>query len=507
MLNEDKFFKSKVSKQIYDLCKSFVEYEKFIKNSKDIQYNGFLVKKGLIETLKKNIFYEKFEEGIRLSNFYYKTLKKNIEKESLTKEIKTNIDQTIFNNSNDLIKELDTNQFYLINYDLWKVIRKKNIVNDKGVNFKYNDKEIILIFNENDNLKFKNNKFIISKDTLIESQINNNNEKNDKKNDNDKNDNNKKTDINNANESNAANNNNITKKEEEEKILRQKKRIQFKIEIKILINLFFYFEELKEQLIPQNPEFNPNNKNIFYLISKTWIEKYKSFFNYDKLKSYLIEKQYLSIKKSYNNDENKIEELIEKIESELPSEYIDEINNINNINELKAYEHKFDIKINKITKPINKELKYLNNYEIINSKIYGLFISEKYLENFYIQKCNYYCINENDILIKFISEDKKYIDEIVNIEDKNSVNPKYLLDYDGDINNLNNFVKNEFINFCNKNEEYYYEILNENKNIGNCYKIDSINKLEGKIENEQKNLELKSNLLDQTQKGSFGQKA
>ena len=260
----------------------------------------------------------------------------------------------------------------------------------------------------------------------------------------------------------------IIKKKKKKKFLLKIKKIQFKIEIKILINLFFYYEELKDQLIPQNPEFNPNNKNIIYLISKTWIEKYKSFFNYDKLKSHLIEKQYLSIKKSYNNDENKIEELIEKIESELPKEYIDEINNINNIFELKAYEHKYDIKINKITKPINKELKYL---------IYGLFISEKYLENFYIEKCNYYYINENNILIKFISEDKKYIDEIVCIGDNNSISLKFLLEYDDDIHNLSNFVKNNFINFYNDNEEYYYEIINENKNIGYCFKIDSIKNL------------------------------
>ena len=453
--------KSKVSKRIYDLCKAFIEYEKFTKNPKDIQYNGFLIKKELIEILKKNIFYEKFEEGIGLCNFNYKTLKSNIEKACRTKEIKTDIEQTVFNDSNELIKELDRNQFYLINFDLWKVICKKKVVNDKRIIFKFNDKEIILIFNENEKLKFKNNKFIISKETLIENDINAGNKRN---------------------------------------FIYKKIASNNKIEIKTLINLFFYYEELKEQLIPLNPEFNPNKKRIVYLISKEWIEKYKSFFNYDKLKAYLIEKQYLSIKNSYNNNENKIEELIEKIEWEIPNEYIEEINNINNINKLKSYEHKYDIKINKITKPINKELKYLNNYEIINNKIYALFIYGKYLENYNIQKCNYYCINGNSILIKFISEDKKYLDEIVCIEDKNSISIKYLLDYDGDINDLNNFVKNNFINFCNKNGEYYCEILNENKKIGYCYKIDSINKLEGQIDNEQENLELKNNSLNQIKK-------
>jgi hypothetical protein len=174
MSNENK---SKVSKQIYDLCKAIVEYEKYIKNPKDSQFNGFLIKKELIETLKKNIFYDKFEEGIRLINYDYKTLKANIEKVCGTKEIKTNINQTVFQNSNDLIKELDTNQFHLINHDLYKVIRKKGIVNDKGVSFKCDSKEITLIFNENDKLKFKNNKFIISKETLIENQNNNINEK------------------------------------------------------------------------------------------------------------------------------------------------------------------------------------------------------------------------------------------------------------------------------------------------------------------------------------------
>ena len=382
MSNENK---SKVSKQIHDLCKAFVEYEKFIKYPKDIHYNGFLIKKELIETLKKNIFYEKFEEGIRKGyNDAYKTLKTNIKKVCGTEEIKTNIDQTEFNSSNELIKELDNNQFYLINEELWRKIRITDYYKFKGIDFKFNDKEIIFIFNENDKLKFKNKKFIISKETLIENKNNNYNEKDAKKNDSNINADNEKTNNNNDVKNNVNNN----KKEEKISELNKKIQIQFKIEIKILINLFFYFEELKGQLIPQNSEFNPNNKNIIYLISKTWIEKYKSFFNYDKLKSHLIEKQYLSIKKPYNNDENKIEELIEKIESELPNEYIDKINNINNINninELKTYEHKYDIKTNKITKPINKELKYLNDYEIINNKIYGLLLSEKYLENSFIQ--------------------------------------------------------------------------------------------------------------------------
>ena len=53
MSNENK---PKVSKQIYDLCKAFVEYEKFVKKPKDIQYNSFLIKNELIETLKKIFF-------------------------------------------------------------------------------------------------------------------------------------------------------------------------------------------------------------------------------------------------------------------------------------------------------------------------------------------------------------------------------------------------------------------------------------------------------------------
>ncbi len=44
------------------------------------------------------------------------------------------------------------------------------------------------------------------------------------------------------------------------------------------------------------------------------------------------------------------------MESDLPSKYIDEKINIS---ETKAYEHKCDIKINKIINPTNKELKYL----------------------------------------------------------------------------------------------------------------------------------------------------
>ena len=76
-------------------------------------------------------------------------------------------------NSEDLIKELkdNTKRFYIINSDLFNSICATNNGN-KGIYFSFKEDKLILIFNENDKLTFKNNNCVIDISTLIKEDQN-----------------------------------------------------------------------------------------------------------------------------------------------------------------------------------------------------------------------------------------------------------------------------------------------------------------------------------------------
>ena len=63
--------------------------------------------------------------------------------------------------------------------------------------------------------------------------------------------------------------------------------IKFKDDLEILIRLYYNYRILKEK---ENKEFNflnEDNSNTMYLINNNWIEKYKSFYEYNDLVNYL----------------------------------------------------------------------------------------------------------------------------------------------------------------------------------------------------------------------------
>ena len=119
-----------------------------------------------MDKFKKNILYNELKADIEQGQTF-SSLKDKIEKKNEGKEIKKNIVQTNFNSSEELRKELDKNKkFHLLNYELWLKICEEDKKNDFGINYILDEDKIILIFNDNDKIIFKNNNGIIEKASL-----------------------------------------------------------------------------------------------------------------------------------------------------------------------------------------------------------------------------------------------------------------------------------------------------------------------------------------------------
>ena len=165
--------KGAISWQIFNLCSTFYNYEKYINfkthnNKKD---KGCLIESKIMEKFKQNILYNELRADI-IESQPYSILKDKIEKICKTKEIKK-LEQTKFNTNKELLDILDKNKkFYLINSELWyKTCEEKNRM-DFGINYILDNDKIILIFNDNDKLIFKNNNGIIEKSLLYNTENN-----------------------------------------------------------------------------------------------------------------------------------------------------------------------------------------------------------------------------------------------------------------------------------------------------------------------------------------------
>ena len=175
---------SKISKQFYDLCSHYYNYEKFIKTiAQDIKYKGYIINETIIQNLKKKIKYDELKKHICNKMSYIK-IKKKIE-DICGKELFKKFKIKDIDNSEDLKKELiKEKKYYIINSELFKNICVTGTY--KGIHFLIKGEQLILIFNENDNLTFRNNNFIIEISTLIkedqDSQIENKETNNKEKN-------------------------------------------------------------------------------------------------------------------------------------------------------------------------------------------------------------------------------------------------------------------------------------------------------------------------------------
>ena len=442
-------------KQIYDFCQAIYNYEKFLENYvKDKEYHGYLIDKTIFDKVKTKLDYERLKPSID-KNEPYIEFKKKINKKEKVKYIVPKK----FNNSNELINELlNDKKFYIVNIELLNIISKEDKYKGKAIKFMMNKEKIKLILNDNDILCFNNNKNgIIEKSSLIQED---------------------------------SLKNSISPKmndEPQQKISYDK--IIFKIDLEILIRIFYFNKYLREK---ENNNFmelkKEENSERAYLINDTWMEEYKAYFDYKILENYLINnKEYtdLIIKDQDYLTRNTIKKLLEN----LPSEYINKINKKAKFDKSKVFNYE--------KKEINEKNKisYSYNNHIINSKTYDLLTNENYTLNDNLQKIDLYFIGKQKILLLFLNKTNfnKVYDEIGFINDKGKFIPEYILESVTDIpmNLLNIFFKNEYSKFLEEKNMDKCEIKDKSERnyIGFCYKLDIIREKDNETYNEKANLE------------------
>ena len=336
-------------KQIYELCKAFYNYEKFLENIlKNKEYIGYLIETDTLNKIKKKLDYERLKPYVEKDS--YTNFAKNIKKREKLKSVKLKK----FNDSKEFINELLKDKKYsLVHQDLLKKINSD--YNGNEIKYIITHDKISLIFNDNDKIYLTNNKNgIIEKSSLIQENSNSNGTPSSGPKDTDK-----------------------------------TEAILFKNDLEILIRIFYFNKYLieKENNIFNELKNEENNETI-YLINNSWMEEYKSFFDYNTLE------QILSKFFDTNNitDNYLPESKITNVMKSIPIEYINKINLKGQfaINKTFNYEQK----------DLNNNVRYTYNNCIINSKIYKLLMDQKYKLNNSIKKADLFFIGNKKIILK-----------------------------------------------------------------------------------------------------------
>ena len=168
--------------------------------------------------------------------------------------------------------------------------------------------------------------------------------------------------------------------------MKNRKNIKIDQDIKIILTLFSFQEEIYQKISLSNYETPRNSKiedNSAVFIKKSIMEKYKKFYNYEILYKFLKSKKNIldCIKdnKIINTEKLKSRKILEEIISQLPDDFIKKINNINDNNRNKLIEeieneNKKEWNYKMIKYENNKLcLKFINEFEIISNELYIYF--------------------------------------------------------------------------------------------------------------------------------------
>ena len=456
---------SKISRGNYELCCAYYNYEIFVKNiTQNKIYKGYIINEVNIKHFKNRIKYDELK--FYVENYDYKSVKSIIINYKCERFLKFILKD--FDNSEDLIKELKNNKkrFYIINSDLFNSICVTNNGN-KGIDFLIKEDKLILIFNENDKLTFKNNNCIIDISTLIKEDQNYQMG-------------NKEINLLNQNYNSNNLNNNLLKNKtsilkllplsSDEKLL-PKDNINEKDEkiIEIILLIYQFNKDLKNEInnslnFKNNEEYkNKINYNKCYLIRKEWLNKFKNFYSYNKIEEYIKNKDLSEI----DTNDIKMNNLIKEIINHTKIENVNN-NSIQDINE----EIIINLSISELSLLVKEEnIYYPNNFYIINTyilkKIYKNILFKDYKkEN---DKKNNYIVNNGQIILKYEyklnNNEIKYYNILFGVlNDNNIFIPQILLF----------FEKNE--NERNREFEKLKEEINIKYNINNpnAIKLDSI---------------------------------
>ena len=418
--------------QIYEISKSLYKNKTPFENNLKIQENkGYLIEKDIFDKIMREIENENLNPLMLKNGLSEKIFE-------IIKEKTKDIIPKKFINSNELIKELNSNKsFYILKQDIMDKIRDLKYLKGKGIIYKLSKDFIIIIFNENDKLYFYTKNKIIGEANLDE-----------------------KYSLNKI-ESNHVQSNEIHNV------------IKFKEDLEILIRIFYYNKYLREK---ENIPFEFINLEYFnetvYLINDSWMEKYKSFFDYQNLKNYLItNKIYFDL--FPQNKYNLSNEVVQNIFENLSNDYINKINEKKNFKNI-SFEYEI--------KESNLKMSYPYNNHIINSKIYELLTKYNNEKNNSIKKAELYYLGYNKILLSFQKDKQIYkdYDQIGYINESEIFIPEFLIEYlnkkndDNTLEILNNFIKNDFFDFYLDKKTDSCKIKNSrNKIMGLCFKLNN----------------------------------
>ena len=415
--------------EIYELCNALYKYEILLEQK--YKGKGYLIETKKLDKLKKSIDYKKLVSIIEYGESYRDFIKK-IKKHEKKEVIKVEN----FQNSNELQNELlKDKKFNIIDNNLNSKIR--NGIQTNAIDFILEKGMITIIFNENDKIYFKNNENgIINKSSLMKNSLTNN--------------------------SFIPNNNSGAQESN------RNDKFLFNTDLEILIRIFHFNKYLREKKNDTFKEMKQGEKETIYLINISWINEYKSFFDYEKLETYItndldnddISNNYLSNSK------------IEKIIKHLPSEYINKINKKEKFDKNKLFNYE--------KKEVKDNINYTYNNYIINSKVYEFLTSLNYKLNDSVKKYELYFIGYNKILLIFSKkfDANRDIDEIGYINKSGIFIPEFVLKFEirkFSYIDLNTFLRNNFSNFISdKINEQCKMKDNKNNIIGQCYKVKDI---------------------------------
>ena len=274
----------------------------------------------------------------------------------------------------------------------------------------------------------------------------------------------------------------INNQDQEEKLLIDVKKI-----VKFFVKLFIEYKDIKKKINEQS-----ESDLDYYMINKNWVDKFKHYFCYNKLKSIIninnLE-NYIDENNIYNTSLNNFTpELLEQIKN---LDYRDIIYDLSNTN-LGLVNYDYYEK----GKEINSDyIKVYNNFEIWSKETYDSFldigfninikpkqikcyISEKHLfiltKNAFAEYLNIYQLNENS------SFDKRMVIKCKSM--------KFILDK----------IKNEFflkyIYSLNSNYNDIFKI-NQQQGDGIAYLLSKKGKIFEKIQRKKKRIEIIVNIL------------
>ena len=159
--------------KLLNIFKEIKEHENFMKsiNRSNTVYKGYLIDDKLMLDLKRKIHYEELKNHFQDEAYISNILKS--EKMVIPKNINF-IDQSKFNNNQEFEKALnDKKKYWIINFNLWKLICIKEKEKDKGINYSFKGNLIILQLNKNEKISLRRNYGIIEKSSVINYIVSN----------------------------------------------------------------------------------------------------------------------------------------------------------------------------------------------------------------------------------------------------------------------------------------------------------------------------------------------